>query len=112
MSDPATPLDAEEAKKHLAELVLEHFGIPRSGRAKDLEILEESLLPIFIQAARHAWITAATVGVLSPRRTAEDPSYRFLESATERHSADVRAAMMGFGQPQLANYFAQREKPK
>jgi hypothetical protein len=89
MNDPTTPLNVEEAKKQLTELALEHFGIPRSGRFKDLQELEEDLLPTFIQMARHSWIAATTVGVLSASRAVDDPSYSFLASATERHSEYV-----------------------
>ena len=88
MNDTTTPLDEEEAKKHLTELVLAHFSIPRSRRAKDLEELE-SLLPVFIQMARHSWNAATTVLVLGTSRIDGDPSYSFLVDATERNSQSI-----------------------
>jgi hypothetical protein len=85
MSEPATPLNAEEAKKHLTELVLEHFGIPQPFRTKYLRELEEDLLPIFIQMARDSW-TLRQLLVVRGTRAGDDS---FLAYATQRGPEDV-----------------------
>jgi hypothetical protein len=74
--------------QRLQELYLDHFAIPRPGRAAFVAELQDILLPRFIQYARFAWMAASPY---QPAMTQGkvDPVTAYLINATEASPADI-----------------------
>jgi hypothetical protein len=53
MTETTSPIN-DEAIARLAELVLDYLGIPRPGRSKYIDELQDILLPAFMAMAGHA----------------------------------------------------------
>ena len=90
MDEPTSP-GRDEAMGRLAEMVLDHLGIPRAGTSKHVQQLQDHLLPTFIDAARLSWLAASLV----PPQTGTLPNepshvvYRYLHAATESRPPEI-----------------------
>lgn len=92
MSEASTHTDHEEALQRLKELVLDYLGLPRPKQSVHIQALQDELLPLFIDLARHAALASSPfplqIGTLpgEPRNTVD----RYLQVATESRPEEIR----------------------
>lgn len=83
---------ADEAdQKRIREIVLDHLGIPRPRQLKHIEILQDQLLPLFLDLARHASLVSSAYPLRSLRqdKVASHPTYKTLLATIEETSHEV-----------------------
>jgi hypothetical protein len=91
MTDESILANKKEAMQRLHELVLDHLGMPRPKQSSHIQVLQNELLPAFIDLARHAWLASSPWPLKTgmPVNEQSHPVYRYLKMLTENRLEEI-----------------------